>query len=73
MISLFVWLAQKPKYFNVFEEYVVENPKLFQDTPDFAEDFDSSICLACIIAKTFQYLSLLKAFSYQYVASEDSQ
>ena len=46
---LFDWLAQKPKYFNGFEEYVAENLKLFQDTPDLAEDFDSLICLDCTI------------------------
>ena len=58
MIPLFVWLAQRPKY---FKEYVAENPELFQDTPDLAEDFDSPICLACTMAKTLQYLQLLKA------------
>ena len=58
MIPLFVWLAQRPKYFR---EKVAENPKLFQDTPDLAEDFDSLICLAYTMAKTLQYLPLLKA------------
>ena len=61
MIPLFVWLAQRPKCFNVFKEYVAENPELFQDTPDLAEDFDSPICLASTTAKTLQYLPLLKA------------
>ena len=46
--TLFVWLAQKPKYFIIHDEY--ENLELFQDTPDFAEDFDSYICLACTMA-----------------------
>ena len=45
MIPLFVWLAQMPKCFNVFKEYVAENPELFQDTPNLAKDFDSPICL----------------------------
>ena len=50
MIPLFDWPAQRPKY---FKNYVTENPKLLQDTPDLAEDFDSPICLACIMAKNF--------------------
>ena len=50
MIPLFEWLAQKPK---CFKNYIAENPKLFQDTPDLAEDFDSPICLACTMAKNF--------------------
>ena len=50
---LFDQLAQKPKYFNGFEEYVAEKSELFQDTPDLVEDFDSPICLACIMAKNF--------------------
>ena len=58
---LFFWLAQKPKYFNVLKEYVAENPELFHDTPDSVKDFDSPICLACTMAKVFQYLPLLKA------------
>ena len=61
MIPLFVWLAQMPKCFNVFEEYVAKNPKMFQDIPDLEKDFDSPICLACTTAKTLQYLPLLKA------------
>ena len=61
MIPSFVWLAQRPKCFNVFKEYVAENPELFQDTSDLAEDFDSLICLAYTMAKTLQYLPLLKA------------
>ena len=51
MIPLFVWLAQMPKCFNVFKEYVAENPELFQDTPNLAKDFDSPICLAYTTAK----------------------
>ena len=62
MIPLFVWLAQKPKCFNVFKKYVAENPKLFQDTSDLSEDFDSPICLACTTVKTLQYLPLQKAY-----------
>ena len=61
MIPLFVWLTQRPKYFNVFKEYVAENLELFQDTSDLAEDFDSSICLAYTTTKTLQYLPLLNA------------
>ena len=48
MIPLFDWFAQKPK---CFKNYIAENPKLFQDTPDLAEDFDSPICLAYTTAK----------------------
>ena len=48
--TLFVWLAQKPKYFIVLHKYVAKNPELFHDTPDFEEDFDSPICLACTMA-----------------------
>ena len=59
MIPLFVWLAQRPKYFR---EKVAENPKLFQDTSDLAKNFDSPICLACTTAKTLQCLQLLKAY-----------
>ena len=59
---LFVQLAQKPKYFNGFEEYVAEKLELFQDIPDLVEDFDSPICLACTMAKKLQYLLLLKAY-----------
>ena len=62
MIPLFVWLAQKPKCFNVFKKYVAENPKLFQDTSDLSEDFDSPVCLACTTVKTLQYLPLQKAY-----------
>ena len=58
MIPLFVCLAQRPK---CFKEHVAENPELFQDTPDLAEDFDSPICLAFTMAKTLQYFPLLKA------------
>jgi len=54
-------LLLKPKYFNGFGEYVAEESKLFQDTPDLAEDFDSSICLVCTMAKKLQCLPLLKA------------
>ena len=72
MIPLFVWLTQRPKYFNVFKEYVAENLELFQDTSDLAEDFDSPICLACTTAKILQYLPLLKACFHQYDAFEDS-
>ena len=60
MIPLFDWLAQKPKCFNAFKNYVAENPELFQDTSDLAEDFDFSICLTCIMAKKLQCLLLLK-------------
>ena len=49
--TLFVWLAQKPKYFIVLHKYVVENPELIHNTLDSAEDFDSPICLACTTAK----------------------
>ena len=48
--TLFDWLAQKPKYFIVLEGYVPENLELFQDTLDFAEDFDSCIYLAYTMA-----------------------
>ena len=48
MIPLFDWLAQRPKY---FKNYVTKNPKLFQDIPDLAEDFDSPIYLAYTTAK----------------------
>ena len=48
MIPLFDWPAQRPK---CFKNCVTKNPKLFQDTPDLAEDFDSPICLACTTAK----------------------
>ena len=51
MIPLFDWLAQRPKY---VKNYVTKNLELFQDTPDLAEDFDSRICLACIMAKKLQ-------------------
>ena len=61
MIPLFDWLAQRPKCFSVFKNYVAKNPKLFQDTPDLAEDFDSPICLAYTMAKKLQCLLLLKA------------
>ena len=47
---LFDWLVQRPK---CFKNYVTENPDLFHDTPDLAEDFDSPICLACTMAKNF--------------------
>ena len=50
MIPLFDWLAPRPK---CFKNHVTKNPKLFQDTPDLAEDFDSPICLACTMAKNF--------------------
>ena len=48
MIPLFDWPAQRPK---CFKNCVTKNPKLFQDTPDLAEDFDSPICLAYTMAK----------------------
>ena len=51
MIPLFNWLAQRPK---CFKNYVTENSELFQETLDLAEDFDSSICLACTMAKKLQ-------------------
>ena len=47
---LFDWPAQRPK---CFKNYVTENPDLFHDTPDLAEDFDSPIYLACTMAKNF--------------------
>ena len=37
-----IWLAQRPKCYNIFEEYVAEipyNPELFEDIPDLAEDW----------------------------------
>ena len=49
-VTLFSWLAQQPKYFIVLHRYVAENPELILNTPDFAEDFDSLICLACTMA-----------------------
>ena len=70
--TLFVWLAQKPKYFNILDEYVVEIPELFHDTPDSAEDFDSPICLAYTMAKSFNVYYCQKLVSHQYDASEDS-
>ena len=48
--TLFVRLAQQPKYFFVLHKYVAENPELIYNTPDFVEDFDSLICLACTMA-----------------------
>ena len=57
MISLFDRLAQRPKCFKIYD---TKNPKLFQDTPDLAEDFDSRICLACIMAKKLQWLLLIQ-------------
>ena len=42
---MFVWLAQRPKCYNVFEEYIAENPnfpynpELFENTSDLAEDW----------------------------------
>ena len=51
MIPLFDWFAQRLK---CFKNYVAENPKLFQDTPNLTEDFDSPICLACVMAKKLQ-------------------
>ena len=51
MISLFDRLAQRLKCFKIYD---TKNSKLFQDTPDLAEDFDSPICLACIMAKKLQ-------------------
>ena len=37
--------------FQSLKNYDAENPELFQDTPDLAEDFDSPICLAYTTAK----------------------
>ena len=34
----------------VLHKYVAENPVLVHNTPDFVEDFDSLICLACTMA-----------------------
>ena len=51
VIPLFDWLAPRPK---CFKNYVTENPELFQDNPDLAEDFDSPICFACTMAKKLQ-------------------
>ena len=48
---LFDWPTQRPK---CFKNYVTENLDLFQDTPDFAEDFDSLVYLACTMAKKLQ-------------------
>ena len=56
MIPSFDWLAQRPKCFSVFKNYVAENTEPFQDTPDLAEDFDSPICLAYTMAKKLQCL-----------------
>ena len=49
LMLLYLFGLQKPKYFIVLDEYVAENPELFHDIPDFAEDFDSPICLVCTI------------------------
>ena len=62
MISLFDWLAPRPK---CFKNHVTKNPKLFQDTPDLAEDFDSPICLACTMAKNFNDYYWYKLVSLQ--------
>ena len=67
LLSLVCLACTKAKMLQYFEGYVAKNSyfscnlKLFQDTPDLAEDFDSPICLACTTSKTLQYLPLLKA------------
>ena len=69
MIPLFNWLAQRPK---CFKNCVTENPKLFQDSPNLAEGFDSPICLICIIVKIFNYYYYFKIVSHQFNVFEDS-
>ena len=58
-VALFVWLAQQPKYFIVLHKYVAENPELIHDTPDFVEDFDSPICLACTTARSITIFKIV--------------
>ena len=69
MIPLFDWPAQRPKR---FKNYVTKNPKLFQDTPNLAEDFDSPICPICTLVKIFNDYYYFKIVSHQFNVSEDS-
>ena len=62
-LVLFVWLAQQPKYFIVLHKYAAENPEPIHDTPDFAEDFDSPICLACTTATIFLACSTARSIT----------
>ena len=57
LLSFVCLVCIKAKMLQYFEGYVAKNsyfscnPKLLQDTPDLAEDFDSPICLACTTTK----------------------
>ena len=69
MITLFNWLAQRPK---CLKNCVTENPELFQDNPNLVEGFDSPICLIYTIVKIFIDYYYFKIVSHQFNVSEDS-